>query len=62
MEGTILVILAISFIRIFAGAFRSHAPKAYFIPSLSWYKAKLKINRREDYRPNSIYMIRRYRK
>lgn len=62
MEGTILVILAMSFIRIFAGAFSSHEPKAYFIPSVSWYKAKLKINRREDYRPNSIHATHRYRK
>ena len=62
MEGTILAIVAMSFIRIFAGAFSSHKSTAYFIPSVSWYKAKLKVNRREDYKPNSRYMIRRYRK
>jgi len=55
MSTFIVVLILYTLVRIVIRALKSNSTKAYFIPSVAWYKAGVKTNLREDYKVRSRF-------
>lgn len=60
MPVVIILVLAAYLIKTGLMAVKGRDPRAYFIPSVSWYKAKLDVNKRHEYKSTSINWYKKH--